>query len=180
MSTIRKHFPGQKEGEHIKLLVRKHWVMDIKSAAVLLTIGVIPFLAGIIITDLLWKVENPQVFWGFMMVFFTYLLIISYVIYVHWLNDELDIIIVTDQRVISHEQKDLFHRQISETNVSQIQDVKGIENGLFESIFHFGSLEIMTSSKDTFFIMNHVENPYENARKLLDIRDQAIIANNAR
>jgi hypothetical protein len=174
MSNHVKHFPGQKENEHIKLLIRKHWITDVKAALVLLLIGGIPFLLGMAVLGGLWENSSNQIFWGSMLLFITYILFISLITYVHWLNDELDIIVVTDQRVISHEQIDLFHRQISETNVSQIEDVKGIEQGILESILHFGTLEIMTASNDIFFIMKYVDHPYENARRILDSRDQSI------
>ncbi len=177
---MTKHFPGQKEGENIQLLIRKHWITDMKSASVLLFIGVVPFIGGLIVLKALWEENNGQVFWGGMMLFFAYILFISLITYIHWLNDELDIIVVTDQRVISHEQIDLFHRQICETNVSQIEDVKGVEKGMMQSLLHFGTLEIMTASNDVFFVMNHVDHPYENARRLLDLREESITKSHAR
>lgn len=180
MSASSKPFPGQSDNEHVRLLVRKHWITDVKSASVLLLVGVIPFVGGFFILKTLWEKSNGQFFWGGMMLFLAYILFISLITYVHWLNDELDIIVVTEQRVISHEQVDLFHRQISETNVSQIEDVKGVEKGMMQSLFHYGTLEIMTASNDVFFIMNYVDHPYENARRLLDFRDKSITKSHAR
>jgi len=180
MSIYAKHFPGQKEDEHIQLLIRKHWITEVKSSSMLLLVGVIPFVGGFAILKTLWEKSSGQIFWGGMILFLAYILFISLVTYVHWLNDELDIIVVTEQRVISHEQVDLFHRQISETNVSQIEDVKGVEKGMMQSLFHYGTLEIMTASNDIFFIMNYVDHPYENARRLLDFRDKSITKSHAR
>jgi hypothetical protein len=175
-----KRFPGQKDGENIQLLIRKHWITDVKSASILLLIGVIPCLGGLLVLTTLWEQTNGQVFWGGMMLFLAYILFVSLITYVHWLNDELDIIVITDHRVISHEQIDLFHRQISETSLSQIEDVKGVEKGIMQSLFHFGTLEIMTASNDVFFIMKYVDHPYENARHLLDLRQESITKSHAR
>lgn len=180
MSTYAKNFPGQKEDEHVQLLIRKHWITDVKSSSVLLLVGVIPFVGGLVILKTLWEKSSGQIFWGGMMLFLAYILFISLITYIHWLNDELDIIVVTDQRVISHEQVDLFHRQISETNVTQIEDVKGVEKGMLQSLLHYGTLEIMTASNDVFFAMDYVEHPYENARRLLDFRDKSITKSHAR
>lgn len=174
MTHAPQHFPGQRTGEHVRLLMRKHWVTDLRSALTFLLIGIFPLLIALWIGELLWQNSDSRVFWGFVMGFLVYLLFIGLITYVHWLNEELDIIVVTDQRVISHEQIDLFHRQISEAHVSQIQDVKGSERGLLQNLLHYGRLEIMTSSNDTFFHMNYVEDPYENARRLLDIRDKFV------
>ncbi|MFA5855343.1 MAG: hypothetical protein WC846_03635 [Candidatus Gracilibacteria bacterium] len=175
LSQDRKKFPGQKAGEIVNLLVRKHWIMDVKVAGILFLIGFLPLVLGIIIGDVIWVETGSRTFWGFMIFFSLYLLFMLLIAYVKWLNEELDIIIATDQRIISHEQIDLFHRQISETSIQQLQDVKGTENGLFASLFHYGTLEIQTASSDVFFRMKHVDHPYENARKLLDIRAASII-----
>lgn len=180
MNLLKKHFPGQKEGENISLLIRKHWVTDVKSGAIVLLIGFFPTLVCLFIAKALWQTQSTQVFWGFVMGFIVYLLFISLITYIHWLNDELDIIVVTDRRVISHEQIDLFHRQVSETNVTQIEDVKGVEKGLFQNLLHYGTLEIMTSSNDVFFTLNYVDRPYENARKLLDLREKSLTTPHAR
>jgi len=168
----KKHFPGQKTGEVVKLLIRKHWIMDFKIGSILLLIGIIPFLVGILAGDLIWLNAEANYFWAFALFGILYTLFMLLIIYIKWLNEELDIIIITDKRIISHEQIDLFHRQISETAVEDVQDVKGIENGLLASIFHYGVLEIKTSSKDVFFTMKHVDHPYENARNILDLRTE--------
>jgi len=94
--------------------------------------------------------------------------------YIKWLNEELDIIIVTNERIVAHDQIDLFHRQVSETNIGQIQDVKGIERGMLGSIFHYGKLEMQTAARDIMFKIQHVRDPYNSARIILDIRDQYI------
>jgi uncharacterized membrane protein len=166
----KKRFPGQKTGEIVKLIVRKHWVMDFKIGSILLLIGVLPFLVGIVAGDILWVNAKENWFWMFSIFGILYMLFILLIVYVKWLNEELDIIIVTDKRIISHEQIDLFHRQISEAAVKDIQDVKGIENGFFASMLHYGILEIQTASSDAFFTMKHVDHPYENARNILDLR----------
>lgn len=164
------HFPGQRSDEIIQQIIRKHWIMDVEILALFLLFGAFPILIALGAGIFTWDGLNDY-FLTAMLAFFLYLLTIYLIVYVKWLNEELDLIIVTNESIISHEQIDLFHRQISEAHITQIQDVKGTEKGVLSSIFHYGNLEIQTSSPDLFFSIRRVVTPYENARKLLDIRD---------
>lgn len=173
MKDLKKlRFPGQKNGEKIQLLIRKHWIIDVKIFSIFLIIGVIPLLLGGWIGEVLWQNTQGEVFWSYLLAFLVYALFIVLFVYLRWLNEELDIVIVTNERIISHNQIDLFHRQISEALVEDIQDVKGIENGVLGHLLHFGSMEITTSSNQQFFAIQSIENPHENTRAMLDVRDE--------
>lgn len=168
-------FPGQKENESIQLVIRKHWIIDVKIAVALLMMGVIPLALAITAEVFVWQAGFSDAFLVVALLFTLYFLGLLLFTYIKWLNEELDIIVVTDNRIISHEQIDLFHRQVSEANLSQIQDVTGIEKGFWQSILHYGNIEIQTSASDVFFVIKHVTNPYENARALLDMRDKVTL-----
>jgi len=166
-----RRFPGQKEGECIRLIIRKHWIIDVKIGLALVVIGALPLLLAIAGGFLSWDGTMNDIFLTTMFGFLLYFLAIILVAYVKWLNEELDVIVATDERVVSHEQINLFHRQVSETSIAQIQDVKGVENGIFQSILHYGTIEIQTASSDVFFLLKYINEPYHNARALLDLRD---------
>lgn len=170
---FRNHrFPGQRPGENIQLVIRKHWIIDVKIAAILLVVGFIPLMLAVGAEIFAWNGGFNDVFIIVAIGFILYFLLILLVTYVKWLNEELDIIIATDNRIISHEQLDIFHRQVYEANLGQIQDVKGSQKGFLQSVLHYGNIEIQTSASDVFFIIKHVNHPYENARALLDLRDK--------
>jgi hypothetical protein len=167
-------FPGQKEGEQIKALVRKHWVINVKIGLLFAFIGILPIAISIILAIYFWDGSFSDTFLLIALGLWVYLLGIMAFTYMSWLNEELDIIIVTNERVVSHDQIDLFHRQISETSISQIQDVKGVEEGVWGNIFHYGLLEIQTAAKDIVFTIKHASHPYQKARSILDIRERYI------
>lgn len=164
-------FPGQKESEKIQILVRKHWIIDVKIASTFFIFGVLPFGAALLGTIYFYEQAVTQNFLIATMVFLVYFLFTLVAIYVKWLNEELDVIIITNERVLSHDQVDLFHREISETSISQVQDVVGIERGFLGHVFHFGTLKIQTAAHNIVFEINNVNRPYDTARQILDLRD---------
>ncbi len=173
-------FPGQKSGEEVRLVIRKHWIIDVKMGIMAFTIAFLPFLLALGLGDVLWSNVSGDAFLIYLLGFFIYMLFVSLLLYLRWLNEELDLIIVTDQRIILHDQKDLFHRQISEANIAQVEDTKGIEQGFLGHIFHFGGLEITTSvGADASFVIKNVDRPYESARILLDLHEAYIEKNDA-
>ncbi|MBT4384873.1 hypothetical protein HOD30_03945 [Candidatus Peregrinibacteria bacterium] len=167
-------FPGQKPGEVIQLLVRKHWIIDVKIAAIFAFLALIPGTVAVVSPILLWDGVLTDTILLIIIGVLVYFLFMMLITYIKWLNEELDIIIVTNERIVAHDQIDLFHRQVSETNIGQIQDVKGIERGMLGSIFHYGKLEMQTAARDIMFKIQHVRDPYNSARIILDIRDQYI------
>ena len=165
-------FPGQKTGEHIQLVVRKHWIIDVKIAAVLFVIAIVPFLIVVGAEIFAWDGGLNDTMLTVALGFILYFLLVLLIGYVKWLNEELDIIVATDSRIISHEQVDMFHRSVSEANLGQMQDVTGSQKGFLQSVLHYGNIEIQTSAADLFFVIKNVSHPYENARALLDLRDK--------
>jgi hypothetical protein len=168
---LGKEFPGQKKGESIKLLIRKHWIIDAKIGLQFFLFFVIPLIGSFWVTGLFWDGVGTDGFYLSVMASCFYFMLVLAYITTHWLNEELDMIIVTNERVIAHDQVDILHRQISETNIAQIQDVKGIEKGFLQSMLRFGSLDIQTAAQKIHFIIKDVSSPEESARILLTIRE---------
>lgn len=167
----RRAFPGQRANEQIQVFVRKHWIIDVKVASAFFLLAVLPTVLYLLGVFYFWNGELDLAKLTALLGFLVYMLYAMLITYVKWLNEELDIILVTNQRVISHDQIDLFHREISEANVGQVQDVKGIEKGLFGHLLHYGELVIQTAARDIFFTIKNVDKPYEKARAILDLRD---------
>ncbi len=165
-------FPGQRPDEKIEAVIHKHWIIDLQLLATAALLGIPPpllaFTSGWILRDNV----SAQVVLLTSIALVIYLQILLLVVYVHWVNEELDLIIVTNERILSHEQIDLFHRQVCETPLEQVQDIKGTEKGFFGAIFHYGVLEAQTAASDTFFHISHARNPHAAARLILDIRER--------
>jgi hypothetical protein len=169
---LQYRFPGQAEGEHIKVLVRKHWVIAVKIGILFFVLAVVPVLVALALAIFIWDKTFDQISLFVMLGFWCYMLVILAFLFMAWINEELDVVIITNERVVSHDQIDVFHRQVSETSIAQVQDVIGTEEGVWGNLFHYGTLKIQTAAKDIMFTIKHVGKPYEAARKILNIRDQ--------
>ncbi len=165
-------FPGQRPDEKIEAVIHKHWIIDLQLMATAALLGLPPPVIAFTSGWVLWDRLPTGAFLLAAIALVIYLQILLLVIYVHWVNEELDLIIVTNERILSHEQIDLFHRQVCETPLEQVQDIKGTEKGLFGALFHYGVLEAQTAASDTFFRISHARNPHSAARLILDIRER--------
>lgn len=169
---LQYKFPGQADEEHIQVLVRKHWIVDVKVTIFFVILVGIPSAITLAVAIFAWDKTLDATSLLVMQGLWAYLLLIFSVLYMAWLNEELDVVIVTNERIVSHDQVDVFHKQISETSIAQIQDVKGVEKGMWGNLFNYGSLEVQTAAKDIIFNIEHVKDPYSVARKILDVRDR--------
>ncbi|MBT4936558.1 hypothetical protein HON22_01440, partial [Candidatus Peregrinibacteria bacterium] len=97
-----------------------------------------------------------QVFFAFYLIYMAFLLLLAFI---EWLNEELDLLIVTDQRIIIFIQETLFKRHSSIASLDQIQDVKGFLSGILFSLIGIGTLEIQTAADKIQFVMEEVRHP---------------------
>jgi hypothetical protein len=163
-------FPGQKENEIVKHLISKHWIVYVKLVLFLmLTVGT---LVGIYLWLELGVNITPNTAKLVTIFFLLGLDFALLVTFIRWLEDEIDIIIVTNERMIFVNQISFMHRVISETELSQIQDVKHVSKGILSNLFNFGSLMVQTAAEKILFEIHHVKDPYNIARRIMDLANQ--------
>lgn len=93
--------------------------------------------------------------------------------FVALLDFYFDVHIVTDTRIVDIDQNRLFHRQINELSLEDVEDVSVILKGFLGTIFSYGSVEIQTAGSKPNFIFDDVPNPREVSQLILDLADQA-------
>ncbi|MDB5266190.1 MAG: hypothetical protein JWN89_5 [Parcubacteria group bacterium] len=149
-------FEGQEESEKVILILRKH-IFIIYSQV---------FLYGVLIF-VPWAVG--QGFGGFLsaqalmhlfvfisslwMLFFWAAIFYSLTMY------SLNVVIITDHRIIESSQLGLFKRKISELHLSRVQDISVRTDGIIETALKFGDLEVQTASEQREFIFRLIPNP---------------------
>jgi membrane protein YdbS with pleckstrin-like domain len=147
--------------EEVLMVLRRHWIVYV--------IVALYFIFWIIITISLYiifwfsNISNllNVIFWLFFSIF----------LYIEWLNHELDLYVVSNNRIIWVEQISFLNRTVSECNLGQVQEVNSSTKGFFSNMFNYWTLSIQTAGNVTTMQMAYCPDSIQEARKVLNIVD---------
>lgn len=166
-------FIHQKSYEKVEKLVRRSAITFVPYIVVTVILLVVPavlyFLAQALFPDLL---GDPRWRALFILLMSGYLVAIILFFYTSFVTFYLDLLIITNDRLIDIEQKTLFARSIAETDLYVIQDVSSEVHGFFASLFNYGHITIQTAAAQQKFIIPHVPDPNGLRRLILDLAEQ--------
>ncbi|MFT5179610.1 MAG: putative membrane protein YdbT with pleckstrin-like domain [Candidatus Paceibacteria bacterium] len=146
--------------EKIILVERKHWFIFATEIFGLLITLFVPLLllvvAGVFSSEI-------QVSWSMIKVIsFGYLLWVFFIwnaIFLAWTDYYLDVIVVTNQRIVDIDQKGLFRREVSTLHLSKIQDVTSEVHGILPTFLGYGDLHVQTAGQQREFVVKSINNP---------------------
>lgn len=144
-------FEGQREGEEVIYVFRRHILTTIKGflwMILLMGIGVIPHF--------MWPGDsNMFIVW---LIFAAVGLIgLGYSLTLWYFS----FYVVTNQRLRQTRQKGIFHKSVVDLELSSIQNMSFGVNGLFATIFNYGAILIQTEAGDLVISMvSHPETVY--------------------
>lgn len=148
-------------GEKVEMVIRRHWIIFV-------FLGLYFFFGLIIsIMTLVWFGFTTVsslcliVFW---MMYFMFL-------YIDWINHELDLFVVTNNRIIWVEQISFLNRTVSEANLGQIQEVNSKTKWILANILNFWTLGVQTAWSTQTMTMAYVPGCMDCQRKVLNIVD---------
>lgn len=156
MAKQRQDFDGQRDGEELLFVFRRHLIAMRKGFWLLL----IPFaLASLPV--FIWPTVL-QVYWSPVIGLGIGLLLFSY----HFLMWYYTVYIVTNQRLRQVTQRGFFGKDVIELGLSKIQSISYNVPGFSGELLGFGTIVIQTFVGD--LIINKVEHPEEIYNKLQD------------
>lgn len=176
------HIENMRPWEKVLEVVKRHWIVY-----VMLFFN---FIIWILVSILMYYSLSSHFFAWFPIWSNTFSLIIvilfwqwfAIILYIQWLNHELDMYVVTNNRVIWIDQISFLNRTVSECNLWQIQEVNSKTAWLFANIFNYWTLSIQTAWNITTLKMDFCPDSMQIARKILNIvddyRDKNNIKNN--
>lgn len=160
--STRHDFDGQRPGEEVVFVFRRHIIAMRKGFYLLL----IPLVITAI-PPLIWQ-SNLELFllplggFGLGLILFLY----------HFIMWYFTIYIVTNQRIRQITQKGIFGKDVVELRLSKIQNISYNIPGFSGEIFGFGTIVIQTFVGD--LVIRHVEHPEKTYNKLQDAVNTAI------
>lgn len=156
------HFPGQHKDEEVKIVFRRSIFFLIMPYILNLVLLIILLVSATILPNNITILQDPFIGAIFDFIITLIILFILLTAFLTWMHYYLDAYIVTNQRILTIEQIDLFHRKVSEADIGNVQDIEVVAKGFFASIIHFGDVRIQTAGADqkTLFFDN-VPYPYK-------------------
>lgn len=149
-------------GEQLLMMVHRHWVVFAFKIGYLLIL----FITTAIILMMKWgliTLFGTAIFWWGLSIYWMFFLTF---ILLSWINDELDLFLITDQRIIGIEQISALSRRVTECGLNRVQEVNAEVTGILQTILHYGHVHIHTASEHSDMIVSFAPNPVENGNRI--------------
>ncbi len=161
----KEHISLLKDNEKIVMTLHRHWIILIFHFLYFLALFVSSWILVSYQTTIIDLTGSSLYWWGlslYWIIFLTFILI-------DWINDELDIFIITDSRVIGIEQISALSRNVTECSLDRVQEVNAHTAWVLQTIFWFWDVHIHTASETSNMIVNYAPDPIENCRRINNI-----------
>lgn len=158
----KNNFPPLGDGENLILTIRRHYITLIFTTLYILAGAIILILLFSFKTDIS-AMLSEKIFYLIVSIF---VIIFSSVIFMIFINTELDILFVTNKKIIYHEQISFLSRQVVEFDHKNIQEIRFKISGLLPNIFGYGELSILTAGNDKKITFPYTKNPQETIAKI--------------
>lgn len=156
MAKNEADFDGQREGEELLFIFRRHIIAMRKGFYLLLIPFALSSIPVFIWPSVMQVYLSPLIGLGIGLVFFLY----------HFLMWYYTVYIVTNQRLRQVTQRGFFGKDVVELGLSKIQSISYNVPGFSGEVLGFGTIVIQTYVGD--LIINKVEHPEQTYNKLQD------------
>ncbi len=147
-------FDGQREGEEILFVFRRHIIAMRRGFYGLLIPFALCSLPSLVFPDTIWLLWVSL--GGFVLGLFIF--------FYHWIGWFFSIFIVTNQRVQQTSQSGVFGKSVIDLSLSKIQNISYTVPGLSGELFGFGTIVLQTYVGD--MVIDKVHKPEQTYNKL--------------
>lgn len=161
----KEHVSLLRENESLKMTLHRHWIILIFHFFYLIILVIISSVL-LNFQDSIMSLIGGWLYWWMMSLFWIVFLTFMFL---DWINDELDLFIVTDSRIIWIDQQSALSRVVSECSLDRVQEVNAQVSGIWQTLFNFWDVHIHTASEHSNMIVRYAPDPVENARRINNI-----------
>ncbi len=167
-------------GETVVAQTRRHWFVITIQLFSLLVVAILPIVLYFFLTYIVVDyVDLDSIVNDFLpLLFFLYIIwLMSLWIgtFNIWTNYYLDVLTITNRRVILINQKGFFRRNVASFRLERLQDMNVEINGLLATLLDFGTLNAETAGhSDEEFRVRDLPNPRDLKAKILLAADDLI------
>jgi uncharacterized membrane protein YdbT with pleckstrin-like domain len=167
---ILNRFSGQRKGEELAFALRRHPLTLVTPAVALLFMALLPllFYAFFMPYTLAAFLYPPYAGLFFLLaaIYYGFLWLIAAM---EWSDYYLDVLLVTNKRIMRVEQRGLFNRVVAELELERIQDITSTVNGPIRTLFDFGDLAIQTASEVNRMLPKDIPHPVRVRRRIMEL-----------
>lgn len=167
-------FPGQLPGEKTISIIHRHQIVLFWFALYFAIMVSLPFFIYAAFSS----VFGFPLIGAMRAIFFflvgLHLLFTAILGFFAFIDYYLDVWIITDQRIISIEQRGFFNRVINEVRYERIQDITSVVPGLFATYFKYGNILIQTAAEKERMILKQIPDPIETRRLISEIYNNVL------
>lgn len=160
----RVRFETQEVRERVILLLRQHWVTQVRWALMVIAMMALPVMLKFI-PLISFMPKNYQI----MTVLMWYLLTLA-VLYEKFISWFYRVFIVTDERVIDIDFYHLLYKEISDAKIDNIEDVTYSQGGMLKTMLNYGDVILQTAAEQRQFLIESVPEPDRVAKILNELK----------
>jgi len=170
---MKKYFPNQQPNEKILYAIRHHWFLYIPN--IVFSFLVVAGLIGVGMLFLLNFASLDGINIEIFTVAASMVILTATLLLLHGFVDQyLDLLIITDERVIDIKQNGFFKQKTKELHHVDITDVETEISGVFGVYLKFGDLTIKTGSEHEEVHIDAIPRAAKVARMLMDLHTRRV------
>lgn len=162
-----------KQYETIQMVLRRHWLTYLPSVILYMVLACVPIVLYFLLLQTAPGLFNDSNSIALVvLVISTYELSVALFFYSSFLIYYLDMLIITNDRMVEVSQRNLFSRTVSELDLYKIQDTTSDVSGVIATIFNYGTLSIQSAAEKERFVFEDLPDPNNVRRKIMDLAEE--------
>jgi uncharacterized membrane protein YdbT with pleckstrin-like domain len=169
IAPIPVRFEGEEDGEQVLFLLRAHQFTNLGWVLITLAFLAVPlclkaFPIGKFL-DLDFDLESGVL----LLVAATWFLIVLGLAFQQFLHWYFNIYILTNKRIVDIDFYGLFYRSVSQTTLSNVQDITYTKGGIAQNFFDYGDIRIQTAGTAANFEFENIPDPEGSQKQILEL-----------